>query len=92
MLKHLKDCVIGAARMRSSTWNDCTLELCKMIACDVRSSMFKTCVLAHTDWGLGGQHACDLNGVSFVNTSVDAAVADATMVMHYPAAPAAATY
>jgi hypothetical protein len=63
-----------------------------MVACDARSSMFKNCALAHTDWGLGGLHACDLHGVSFVDTSVDAAVADATMVMHYPAVPAAATY
>ncbi len=58
----------------------------------MRSSTFKSCDISSVDWGLGSQSASDLHGVSFVNTAVDAVVADATMVMHYPAVPASASY
>ena len=63
-----------------------------MSSCDMRSSVFKACVISHVDWGLHKDDACDLKGASFVNTAVEAAVADATRVMHYPATAAAAEY
>jgi hypothetical protein len=58
----------------------------------MRSSVFKACHISHVDWGLHGKDACDLKGASFLNTAVDSAVADATLVMHYPAVAAAAEY
>ena len=68
------------------------LQRCVFASCDLRSNTFKSCNIDNVDWGLGGKDACDLSGVSFLGTSVDAAVADATLVMHYPALPSAATY
>jgi uncharacterized protein YjbI with pentapeptide repeats len=89
---YFKECDLKCALMHSTHWHECQLDHCKMTACDMRSSVFKACVISNVDWGLHGKDACDLKGATFVNTAVDAAVADATLVMHYPAVATAAEY
>jgi uncharacterized protein YjbI with pentapeptide repeats len=88
----LQKCVFNSARFQSAAWVDCSLRLCKLSSCDLRSDVFKRCEISTVDWCLGTEEVSNLRGASFIDTATDAAVADSSLVMHYPAAPAAATY